>query len=384
VRSHREILESIPGVVLLAPNEAKPKLGEALSRMQSGMRSGAPGSEDPWPQPPRWLDGDATDTFRPGISRFVGRTRAFVKVQDGCSLACAYCIVPKVRGRSRSRRIQDAVDEARRLVEAGYPELVLTGVHLGLYGQDLPDRPRLFDLVALLLEIPGRWRLRLSSIEANELRDGELLAFADGCDRGADGRRPRLCPHLHLPLQSGSADVLRRMRRMSTPESLAHAAGILRGRMADVALSTDLLVGFPGESDRDFEATLEAVRRLAFSRIHAFPFSARPGTEAAGWPGVVSPAAVRERMRALDRLARESAAAFHRRFIGRSVDVLVEARPDRRTGRPCGYSEHYVRVALAAGAPRGVLVRARVTDADETGAVAVPVHHVPRPEPMPV
>ena len=368
VPSHRAALEAIPCVFLLVTTDGKARLGEALS-----------GPPSPAPGPPGWLDGGAGDTFRRGISRFAGRTRAFVKVQDGCDHACAYCIVPKVRGRSRSRAPEDAVAEARRLVGAGYRELVLTGIHLGAYGRDLPGRPRLFDLAARLLAIPGRWRLRLSSIESNELRAEDVEAFASLCAGGPGGSAPRLCPHLHLPLQSGSVEVLRRMRRPYDLAAFERTVAGLRARLPDVAITTDLLVGFPGETDRDAAATLAAAERLAFSRIHAFPFSPRPGTEAAGMAGTVPAPTVRARMRALARVARASAESFHRRFVGRDTEVLVEERPDRRTGRPCGYSGHYVRVLLPSGTPRGGLVDARIASADADATIAEPGLRSPRP-----
>lgn len=403
--SHRAILEAIPGVSLLAPNEAKPRIGEAVSGFEFGVSGfGFPvagsGCADRGPEagkPPivRWLSGDPAETFRPGIRRFEGRTRAYVKVQDGCNLVCSYCIIPRVRGRSRSRPAGDAVDEVRRLVDAGYREVVLTGVHLGSFGRDLPGRPRFAKLLARLLEVPGDWRLRLSSIEASELQDEDVAALAELCGPGSrvpgptsdpgNGRigevgpwtsdfgrelragRPRLCPHVHLPLQSGSPSVLRRMRRPYTLERFESRVGALRARMPDVAVTTDLIVGFPGESGRDFEDTLEAARRMAFSRVHIFPYSARVGTEAARMPGALPPAAIKDRVRALGALARETAAAFHRRFVGRAVEVLVEDRPDRRTGRPCGYSEHYMRMLLEPGVPVNGLTRARVRAAGAEG-----------------
>jgi threonylcarbamoyladenosine tRNA methylthiotransferase MtaB len=443
-RTHRDVLETIPGVCLLVPTEAKAGIGDALDTLASrgaglrttgggaalagtdrcvaeGHRQGTGNREQ---EPTPWLDGRLSDTFRRGISRFDGHSRAFIKVQDGCDRACSYCIVPRVRGRSRSRPVADAIEEARRLLDAGYRELVLTGVHLGGYGCDLPGRPRLIDLAARLLDIPGRWRLRLSSVEANELRECDLDTIADLAGRRgearilrygpvrippiemqghpkqgvredvnpitrfelenksagtaaapfdrleAGGRRPYLCPHLHLPLQSGSAEVLRRMRRPYAPEAFEATVASLRARLPDVAITTDLLAGFPGESEADFEATLALARRLGFGRLHAFAYSPRPGTEAARLPGAVPRPAMQARMRALTALARASAETFHRRFIGRTVEALVEERPDRQTGRPCGYSEHYVRVRFDPGAPRGGLVEAVVVRADAAGAEA--------------
>jgi threonylcarbamoyladenosine tRNA methylthiotransferase MtaB len=370
VPTHRADLESIPGVVLLVPPGAKSRLGQAVDALGPSF----PGTATPdagRTSPAAVLpDGDPADVFRLSISRFAGRTRAYIKVQDGCDRACAYCVVPRARGRSRSRPADEAVAEARRLVEAGYRELVLTGIHLGAWGRDLPGHLRLFDLVARLLAIPGRWRLRLSSIEADELREEEIAAFSALAAPGTGGTAPRLCPHLHLPMQSGSADVLRRMRRPYDPAAFERTVASLRKRLPDAAVSTDLIVGFPGETDRDAAETIAAAERLAFSRIHAFPYSPRPGTEASGMPGHVPAEAVRARMRALALVAAASAEAFHRRFVGRDVEVLVEERPDRRTGSPAGYSGEYVRVLLPPGTPRGALVSARIASADAGGASA--------------
>jgi threonylcarbamoyladenosine tRNA methylthiotransferase MtaB len=278
--------------------------------------------------------------FDLSISRFDGHTRAFLKVEDGCDLNCSFCIIPKVRGSAASRPLEAAVREAERLVANGHREIVLTGVHLGSYGKDLPGRPGLADLAAHLLEVRGLARLRLSSLEANELSD-ELLDLM--------AAEPRFCPHLHLPLQSGDDGVLRTMRRRYNARQFLAACERAKERVADPGLTTDVIVGFPGETEEQFRSTLDLCRRAGFHRIHVFPYSRRRGTDAALLPDL-APRVKKERLRRLEALAAELADGFARRFLGREVEVLVESGG--------GYTERYLR-ARVPGAPN-TIVRARV------------------------
>jgi threonylcarbamoyladenosine tRNA methylthiotransferase MtaB len=290
----------------------------------------------------------------PGISRFDDHQRAFVKVQDGCLLRCAYCIIPSVRPVVRSRSVQEVSDEVQRLVEAGYREVVLTGIHLGHYGLDLSKgRPRsqwvrLWHLLDRLAALPGDFRIRLSSLEAAEARDDLVRALAG---------HPRLCPHLHLCLQSGSDRVLRAMKRRYTSAGLLERIRRIRAALDRPAFSTDVIVGFPGETDDDFEATCRVVREAGFSRLHVFSYSPRQGTPAAQLPDSV-PAAVkaarRERLRLIER---ELADRYQRGLLGRVLDVLVEG-PDRRPGHARGTSCRYAPVAFPGHAP--ALIRRRV------------------------
>ncbi len=283
----------------------------------------------------------AASIFGLSISRFDGHTRAFLKVEDGCGLDCSFCAVPKVRGAAASRPLRDALDEARRLAGAGYREIVLAGVHLGSYGKDLAGRPLLADLVEGVLGIPGLGRVRLSSIEANEI-DGPLLDLMAG--------EPRFCPHLHVPLQSGDDAVLRAMRRRYDVRRFRAACDRAAARVPDPGLTTDVIVGFPGETEGQFANTLEVCRAVGFSRIHVFPYSRRRGTDAARLPDL--PGRVKkERLHRLEELAAELTDLFARRFLGREAEVLVE-----EDGR--GYTERYLR-ARVPGAP-GAIVRARV------------------------
>ena len=276
-----------------------------------------------------------------GISRFEGRKRAYVKVQDGCILKCSYCIIPAVRPHLSSRSPDEIEDEVRRLLDNGYQEIVLTGVHVGHFGVEttrgksgLPPF-RLWHLFRRLDRIPGRWRMRLSSIEAAEIND-DFIAAAGDCEH--------LCPHFHPALQSGSNGVLRRMRRRYSAERFLEKLANIRARMANPSFSTDIIVGFPGETDEEFEETLSTCRQAEFLKIHAFPFSPRSGTPAATMPGQV-PGKIRQgRMQALEQLERELAGRYHQALLGATSEVLVEGWSSSRTGCVQGTDRRYVTV----------------------------------------
>jgi len=302
---------------------------------------------------PRLAPGDsAPSIFDLAISRFDQHTRAFLKVEDGCDLNCSFCIIPKVRGAAVSRPMDRAVDEARRLVGNGYREIVLTGVHLGSYGKDLEGRPMLADLVERLLAVPGLDRLRLSSLEANEISDPLIALMA---------AEPRFCPHLHLPLQSGDDEVLRAMRRRYNSRQYLAACERVAERVAEPSFSADVIVGFPGETESQFWRTMELCRRVGFSRIHVFSYSRRRGTDAAGMRDLAG-RVKKERRRRLDRLAAELTDTYARRFLGREVDVLVEAGG--------GYTERYLK-AQVPGA-RNTIVRARVERIEHGEIIGTP------------
>jgi threonylcarbamoyladenosine tRNA methylthiotransferase MtaB len=291
----------------------------------------------------------------PGISRFDGHQRAFVKVQDGCLLNCSYCIIPHVRPTLRSRPPEEIEAEVANLAAAGYAEVVLTGVHLGHYGIDrCRGRPRaewvrLSQLLRRLCRLPGDFRIRLSSLEAAEARDELLRVLAE---------EPRLCPHLHLCLQSGSDRILSAMRRRYRSGGFLERVRRLRSILDAPALTTDVIVGFPGESDADFEATCRVVREAGFLAVHVFSYSPRDGTSAAALADDVPPAvkaARRERLRALER---ELAGAYLGGLVGRRLDVLVEGAAEGRPGLVRGTSCRYAAVVFPGHAP--ALVRRRV------------------------
>lgn len=265
-----------------------------------------------------------------GLCEFPGRQRAYVKVQDGCLLRCSYCIIPLVRPNFSSRPWQDIVAEVRQLIDRGHGEVVLTGIHLGHYGVDSnAGKPkgqwlRLSHLVERLCDLPGDFRLRLSSIEGPEVTR-ELLAVMAA-------RPERICPHLHVAVQSGSDAVLRRMRRRWGAKRLVDRCLLARETLDHPALTTDLIVGFPGETEADFEQTCEVVRQIGFSKLHVFPFSPRPGTAAAEMSDQI-PANVRNRrMETLLALGTDLQQAYYRSLLGRRLRVLVEGAVEGRPG----------------------------------------------------
>lgn len=281
--------------------------------------------------------------FPTGISRFDGHKRAFVKIQDGCILRCSYCIIPHVRPGLNSRPPADIEAEVRRLIDFGYEEIVLTGIHVGHYGVETTrgrsgQAPfRLWHLFQQLDRIPGRWRLRLSSIEAAEVSDDFISAAAD-CEH--------LCPHFHPALQSGSDTVLARMRRRYRVAAFLETIGKLYERLPNPALSTDVIVGFPGETDDEFEQTLETCRQARFMKIHVFPFSRRSGTPAAKMPNQVPDTVKKARCRELTHLETALATQYAASLIGRDVEVLVEGPSPRRSGFMRGTERRYVSVEL--------------------------------------
>ena len=277
-----------------------------------------------------------------GISRFEGRRRAYVKVQDGCILRCTYCIIPQVRPGLRSRSAEDIEAEVRRLIQNGYQEIIITGVHVGHYGVDTSRgrsgeaQFRLPHLLRRLDRIPGSWRMRLSSIEAAEV-DEEFIAAAADCEH--------LCPQFHPALQSGSNSVLRRMRRRYSVESFLGKLARMRQLLVNPAFATDVIVGFPGETDAEFEETVETCRRAGFMKIHLFPFSPRKGTPAATYSEQVHGTVRQQRMERLELLERELAERYYLSLLGQTLEVMVEAE-SLRQGWVSGTDRRYVPVEL--------------------------------------
>lgn len=257
------------------------------------------------------------------IDHFAGRQRAYLKVQDGCDAFCTYCIIPRLRPHLRSKPVDVAVAEAESLVRAGYREIIVTGIFLGAYGRDTAVRKRfdpavspLAGLVAALAQVKGLARLRLSSLEPGDVDQSLLDVLAS---------HPVCVPHLHLPLQSGSAEILRRMNRQYTREEFLDMIDRVRAVLDRPAISTDIIVGFPGETDADFESSLAVARFVPFVKIHAFPFSPRHGTAAARWSRQFIPASsVKDRMNRLEEVDRACSLAFRRGLIGAVERVIVE------------------------------------------------------------
>lgn len=275
----------------------------------------------------------------PGLHR---RTRAFIKVQDGCDNQCTFCVTTLARGEGRSRHIGDVIRDVNSALAGGSKEIVLTGVHLGSWGNDFGVHLR--DLVKALLRDTDVRRLRLSSLEPWDLDAGFFSLWEDS----------RLMPHLHLPLQSGSDSTLKRMARKTTTDSFRELVHAARAVIRDVAITTDLIAGFPGETEREFADTLSFVTEMNFSGGHVFSYSPRPGTGAARMKGQVKPELRKKRNRILQESIERSARSYREKFIGKSMSVLWESTTvyDEFGWRMEGWTGNYLRVSAIAPSPR--------------------------------
>jgi threonylcarbamoyladenosine tRNA methylthiotransferase MtaB len=278
---------------------------------------------------------DEEPILRDFLHARMGNTRAFIKVQDGCDNKCTFCITTAARGKGQSRRLGDIIAEIQALSSAGYKEAVLTGVHLGSYGKDLNRRSSLKDLIATILAHSDISRLRISSLEPWDI-DPDFFELWNN---------ERLLPHLHMPLQSGSDSILRRMARRTTRDSYRRLVAAARDAIPDLSLSTDIILGFPGESDRDFEESIDYIREINFSRLHAFTYSARPGTAAANMSGHIASDIKKDRTRQMISLGRTLSENFHKRFEGQTRSVLWESSTgaDRNGLLWAGYTDNYIR-----------------------------------------
>jgi threonylcarbamoyladenosine tRNA methylthiotransferase MtaB len=304
---------------------------------------------------PDWLGRWGVADVPTGLNGFVGRRRAYVKVQDGCLLNCSFCIIPSVRPHLISRTPEHIVDEVRRLIDSGHREIILTGIHLGHYGIEWNrGRPksewqRLSHLLERLVALSGQFRIRLSSIEATEVTR-ELIAVMAAHPQ-------RICPHLHISMQSGSDDVLRRMRRRWGRQRFLDRCRLVSESLDAPALTTDVIVGFPSETEREFADTLAACETAGFSKIHIFPFSPRRGTPAAQMPNQVPPEVKSERTRQLAELEWLLRERYFASLQGRVLDVLVESPAEDRQ-RVRGTSCRYAPVELPASrASIGQMIR---------------------------
>jgi threonylcarbamoyladenosine tRNA methylthiotransferase MtaB len=283
-----------------------------------------------------------------------GRTRAVIKVQDGCNANCSFCIIPSVRGRSRSIEPEAALEEIRELVERGYKEVVLSGIHLGTYGRDLTRKITFHELISRVLEIPGLERLRLSSIEPLEVVP-EIIDLV--------ATHPGMAHHFHIPLQSGSARILRAMYRPYTPQYYSELLSRIRARIPDAGIGADVMVGFPGETDEDFIATYRLIEDSPLTYLHVFPFSSRPGTVAADLPNKVPDHVSRFRAKTLRTLVARKNEAFRRAMLGREIEVLTLEDGS-------AVSSNFVRVALPSAAPVNQWMRVVVTGLNDDGIQA--------------
>ena len=335
VQRDASLLRGLPGVRLLVGTGQKHRIGELI-------RQTVPGT-DVSPS----LHLELSRVYGPmKVSRFDGREKAFVKVQDGCDRACAFCKIPLVRGRSRSRPLPEVLEEVRRLTGSGFREIVLTGVAIGLWGREFGSPLRLADLVRAVGRLPGRFRVRLSSLDPRDL-DRPLMEALESSWK--------LCRHLHLSLQSGSDPVLHRMNRGHTTAEYARQVSQVRRFWPDLGLTTDLIAGFPGETEEHFHQTLEFCRRMRFSKVHVFPYSRRRGTSGSLFKEQLPAPAIRERAKLLRGVAAETARGFYGSFVGTCQEVLVEKSGENTTSQ-------FLRVRLEGEpGPVGELVPARLT-----------------------
>lgn len=332
-------LASLAGVVRVVRNEAKLDLDEILGP-STAERFGAG-------------DGPCGDPVQPGMA---GRTAFTLRVQTGCDQHCSYCIIPTTRGRSRSLPVAHVVAEATRVAQAGFKEIALTGVHLGSYGRDLPEPSALFDLLCALASIDADVTFRISSLEPMDCTPEivDLVALSGG----------RFAPHFHLPLQHGSDRVLQAMRRPYTAALYADLVGAIVHRLPHASVGTDMIVGFPGESDADFAQSLDYLSTAPLSHVHVFPYSDRPGTEASAMRDKVPGQVVRERGGVLRQAGTRLAAHFRATQIGTTRPGLT------LEDGTVVVTDNYLKVRIPPGKARNERVRVRLTGPGEALVVA--------------
>ncbi|MBP5735895.1 MAG: MiaB/RimO family radical SAM methylthiotransferase, partial [Acidaminococcaceae bacterium] len=293
------------------------------------------------------------------------KTRAYLKIQEGCNQYCSYCIIPYARGPIRSRSLQSIRDEVQRLTAAGYKEIVLIGIHLGCYGKEMQDGTTLYDAVKAALSVPDLQRLRLGSLESVEVEPRLLDLMA---------KDKRLCPHLHLPLQSGCDKVLKDMHRPYDTNRFATLLEQIRKKVPGIAVTTDVIVGFPGETEEDFAATCNFVNQCGFAKMHIFPYSKRKGTPAAARQDQIPEPVKKQRAEKLAELDREMQHAYFVENVGTNHAVLVEqVIPETMAGSSAdnsealwveGLTENYIRVELSGNADLcGKVTDVKITEA---------------------
>jgi len=339
-----QALAELPGVSLVIGNEEKQRLLEYLGGEHGAARIEVADIRQ------------AEAVCLPPLTSFAGRSRAFVQIQNGCDAFCSYCIIPYARGASRSAGRAEVVHQVQSLVEAGYPEIVLTGIHIGGYGNDLTPRTSLTDLLQHLLADTDVHRLRLGSIEPTEIPDA-LIALLAGSTV--------LCPHLHIPLQSGDDAVLRRMGRDYRRDDFRALIERIHRQLPEAAIGLDLITGFPGETEAEFTNTFELIAELPVSHLHVFPYSKRPGTPAAQMPDQVAGNVSKVRAERLRELGQLKLQEFAARSIGQTLEVIVES--GSRNGLLKGVARNYLDVQFAGpDTLAGTAVEVQVTGCDGT------------------
>jgi threonylcarbamoyladenosine tRNA methylthiotransferase MtaB len=289
------------------------------------------------------------------LDQMAAHTRAFVKVQDGCNSFCTYCIIPYVRGRSRSRPLEEILEEIRGLVINGYKEVVLTGINIGDY--EGANKEKLADLVKAVDQVDGLERIRISSIDPDEVDDALMNAVLNG---------KKTCPSFHIVLQSGSNVILKRMNRKYTKQIFLETIEKIKKASPEFTFTTDVIVGFPGETDADFQETLDVMRQTEFTAVHMFPYSVRARTRAALYPNQIPYDLIQKRKDTVLREAERGSFALRQNYLGKTAKVLIE------TEDPCfGHSENFLPVYLTRAMPRNTIVTVKYTDNRPDGLVGL-------------
>ncbi len=338
VQADPKEMANIKGVEAIIGHSFKQEIPEILHRHPTGDKTD-------FSEPIRYIAANLFNekrfrSFFPAKIHGNGRTRKFLKIQDGCSSFCTYCIVPHTRGPSRSLSPADVIGQIQRYSDAGYHEVVLTGIHIGNYGVDLIPRTSLTELLRLAESETRIERIRLSSVEPNEISD-ELIELV--------AASKKICPHFHVPLQSGDDGILRRMGRPYTVGLFKERIEQIHFRLPDVAIGVDTLVGFPGETEEAFQNTYSMIESLPVSYLHVFPFSAREKTPAWSFPQKVADDEIKRRCRRMRILGHFKKGQFYQRFVGRNMDLLIEGRIDNPDGFIKGMTNNYIPVHIPSG-----------------------------------
>jgi threonylcarbamoyladenosine tRNA methylthiotransferase MtaB len=316
----KQLLKQQPGSALIVSNRDKAKVVSLMRKRFPGLFRRGPAR---------------SGGLNKGITFFQGHTRAFLKVQDGCNNRCSYCKVPLVRGVSRSQPVSLVRKQAEALARNGFKEVVLTGICLGSYGKDLARKADLVDLINAIEDIPGLARIRLSSIEAGDVSARLIRKIASS---------GKLCNHLHIPIQSGDARILKKMNRRYSPEDYLKLIRRIKASIPDIAITTDVLVGFPGEKEENFQNTLDLIKDILPLRLHVFAYSPREHTRACDMPQAAAAEVVKERCLRLKAAGQKCGQAYQRHFLSRRMDVLVEDRPAEGNSLWEGHTSNYIKV----------------------------------------
>ncbi|MBI5183140.1 MAG: tRNA (N(6)-L-threonylcarbamoyladenosine(37)-C(2))-methylthiotransferase MtaB [Nitrospinae bacterium] len=358
--NHGEIAR-LPGVDLILGNEEKLDIYDYLKRLgviREDSRNRALKRGDPYIAVDRLLKGNKGVKSKE-INRFQGHIKAFLKIQTGCNLNCSFCIVRLSRGHSRSEGIENIKRQVENLINRGFKEIVLSGINLGSYGRDLSPNAELSDLLKILLNINGRFRIRLSSIGPREVSDKliDIIASSES-----------ICNHLHIPLQSGDDHILKKMRRDYDSRLYNNLIERLKKRIPDIGIGADVMVGFPGETDKMFDNTYRFVKDLPITYLHVFTFSPRKGTDAFNLPDRIPKGIGKERSSLMKRLGREKSLEFRRCYLNKELEVLIEESRDKDNGLLNGYSDNYIPIFLdGLDSLKNTLVKVKIMEIREEG-----------------